>query len=222
MQAELDHAGYALTASLTSSPGWWDCATRVGDDRRHVQTGLGSKERWFIMAFWERGVMMASGKTADLAASAGAIGLWQTGSRLRELQTTWPFVRFGELAEAYEHGDPVETKWKLYLQTQARHIDHDLIEAAYAQPRLRMLFPFTSHESLHLSRCTRFPFTHDLPGIFPLSDGTYRVISPNRVHIGHTDTPQEAVSLLIDHLPSDCGPAIDATATELDRSDSTE
>ncbi|MBF6302650.1 hypothetical protein IU459_34700 [Nocardia amamiensis] len=223
MQAELDHAGYALTTLLTSCPGWWDCATRVGDDRRHVQTVLGSEERWFLMEFWERGVMMAHGSTADLAASAGAIGLWQAGSRLRELQATWPFVRFGELTEAYELGDPVETRWKLYRQTRARHIDHDLIEAAYAQPRLRMLFPYTSHGSLRLSRCTRFPFTHDLPVIIPLSDGTYQVTWPKRrSHIGHAGTPPEAVSLLVNHLPADCRPAVDATAVELDSSDSTE
>ncbi|MFG1795845.1 DUF6193 family natural product biosynthesis protein [Nocardia sp. NPDC049149] len=222
MQAELDHAGYSLTASLTSSPGWWDCATRVGDNRRHVTTVAGSEQRWFTMEFWERGVCMAHGKTADLAGSAGAIGLWQTGSRLRELQAAWSFVRFGELAEAYERGDPVETQWNLHRQTRAPHIDHALIEAAYAQPRLRMLFPYTSHESLHLSRCTRFPFTRDIPGITPLADGTYRVTWPKRrSHLGHANTPSEAVDLVVRHLPDGCRPAVDATALELDDPDST-
>ncbi|TQM33479.1 DUF6193 family natural product biosynthesis protein [Nocardia bhagyanarayanae] len=216
MQAELDRVGYTLTASLTNSPGWWDCATRVGDDRRHVTTVLGGEQRWFTMDFWERGVMMAHGSTADLVASAAAIGLWQTGSRLRELQAASSFVRFGELAEAYERGDPVETKWKIYRRTRAPHIDHDLIEAAYAQPRLRTLFPYTSHESLRLSRCTREPFTDDLPAIIPLSDGTYQIIGPRpRSPIGHANTPSEAVSLLIHHLPDNCGPAVDATAVEL-------
>ncbi|MFB8277323.1 DUF6193 family natural product biosynthesis protein [Nocardia colli] len=217
MQAEFDHTGRSLTASLTNSPGWWDCAAIVGDDRRHVTTVLGSKERWFIMEFWERGVMMANGTTTDLAVSAAAISHWQNGSRLRELQATAPFVRFSELTEAYEQGDPVETKWNLYRRTQAPHIDHDLIEAAYAQPRLRMLFPYTSHETLHLSRCTRFPFTHDLPAIIPRSDGTYQVISPRpRSPIGQATTPTDAVELLLNHLPDNCQPAADATAVELD------
>ncbi|MFF3226012.1 DUF6193 family natural product biosynthesis protein [Nocardia suismassiliense] len=222
MQAEFDNVGYSLTASLTSSPGWWDCATRVGDDRRHVTTVLTSEVRWFTMEFWERGVMMAHGKTAELAASAAAINLWQTGSRLRELRAAFPFVRFGELAEAYEQGDPVETHWKSYRRTQVPYIDHDLIEAAYAQPRLRVLFPYTSHETLHLSRCTRFPYTHDIPGITPLRDGTYQVSWPRpRSIIGHADTPSEAVRLVVDHLPDDCRAAVDATAVELADADFT-
>ncbi len=223
MQAELDRAGYPLTATLTNSPGWWDCATRVGDNRRHVTTVAGSQQRWFIMEFWERGVCMACGKTADLAASAGAIGRWQAGSRLRELQAARPFIRFDELAEAYERGDPVETQWKMYREARSPYIDHALIEAAYARPRLRMLFPYTSHEELHLSRCTRFPFTRDLPAVVPVRGGSYRVIWPGRqLDIGHTRTPSEAVDLVENHLPNDCRPAVDATAAELDSPDSTE
>jgi len=67
MQAALDHAGYELTARLTGAPGWWDCATCVGNGSRHVSIVLGSQERWFLMEFWERGVMMANGKTTELA-----------------------------------------------------------------------------------------------------------------------------------------------------------
>ncbi|WP_162908384.1 DUF6193 family natural product biosynthesis protein [Allorhizocola rhizosphaerae] len=227
IQTALDHAGYELTALLTSSPGWWDCATWVDNGNRHVSIVLGSQERWFLMEFWERGVRMADGKTTDLAAAAGATGLWQTGSRLRELQAAWPFVRYGKLAEAYEHGNPVETKWEIYRQSQARHIDHDLIEAAYAQPKLRELFPFTSHATLHLSRCARYPFTADLPAITPVADGTYEVAWPTDSPygsgtVGRADTPQDAIALVTSHLPDNYGHAVDATAKDgLDKTDST-
>ncbi|WP_433178774.1 DUF6193 family natural product biosynthesis protein [Actinoallomurus sp. CA-150999] len=220
MQTALDHAGYELTAVLTSAPGWWDCATRVGDAHRHVSVNAGSQQRWFLMEFWDRGVMMAKAKTGDLSAAAEAIGLWQAGSRLRELKAACLFVEYGPLAEAHERGDAVEAKWAIYRNTSAPHVDHDLIEAAYAQPRLRALFPFHSHRSLHFSRCTGFPYTHDIPVIGPRPDGTYRVVwwqvrSPHGPAIGEVDNPHDAIALVIAHLPADCGSAVAGTPPTL-------
>lgn len=221
LRAELRRNGFDLPVLSPAASGWRHTEATVGDDHRHVSILLGIEERWFLQEFWERGVMMASGKTTELATAAGAIGLWQSGNTLRELHAAWPYVYYGELAEAYEHGDPVETKWRIYRQTRARHIDHDLIEAAYAQPRLRVLFPGTSHETLLLSRCTRPPFTRDLPAIKTLRDGRYEVAwLPNAPHgprqIALVDSAQEATALVVTHLPeAGCGPAIDGTAQDL-------
>jgi hypothetical protein len=192
-----------------------------------VTTIAGSEERRFLMEFWERGVMMARGKTTDLAAAAGAVGLWQAGSRLSELHSACPFVEYGPLAEANERGEAVEAKWTIYRHTTAPHVDHDLVEAAYAQPSLRALFPFHSHRSLNFSRCTGYPYTHDVPVIVPRPDGTYRVTwwqdrSPHgAASIGEADNPHDAVALVLAHLPDDCGPAVTGTANDLDRPDST-
>jgi hypothetical protein len=103
----------------------------------------------------------------------------------------------------------------------AAHVDHDLIEAAYAQPQLRALFPYHSHRTLAFSRCTRFPYTRDVPVITPLN-GSYRVTgwktrSPRgSADIGEANSPQEAIALVLAHLPHNCGPAIDGTADDLD------
>jgi hypothetical protein len=192
MQAALTRAGHELTAVLTDSPGWRDCATRVGDGHRHVTALAASQERWFLMEFWDRGVMMASGKTGDLPSAAAAIGLWQAGSRLRELRSACPFVRYSALAEAHERGDAVQAQWALYRRTPASHVDHDLIEAAYAQPPLRALFPFHSHRTLHFSRCTGSPYTLDIPAITPQPNGKY-LITRHAPHgtatLGETDNP---------------------------------
>ena len=224
LQAELGRAGFDLSVKVPQEPGWRYSGATIRNDHRHTRVLLGSEERWFILEFWERGVGMGQGKTADLAASAGSIGLWQSDTTLRELQNAWPFVHYGELAEAYEHGDPVETKCSIYRQSRASRIDHDLIEAAYAQPQLRQLFPYTSHRSLHLSRATRPPFTRDLPVIWPLPDGRYSVVRPGspprgKGEIGLADTPQEAVALLQAHLPDNCGPATDGTVEDHDKTD---
>ncbi|GAA3243849.1 DUF6193 family natural product biosynthesis protein [Actinocorallia longicatena] len=179
------------------------------------------------MEFWERGVTMARGKTTDLAAASGATAAWQTGSRLAALHEAWPFVHYGELAEAYERGNPTQVQWEL-LRRPGGPIDPDLIETAYAQSALRMLFPFSSHSSLNLSRCTRFPYSADLPVIYPLADRRFTIFwasgSPYGTgHIAEADTAADAVAVVVARLPAGCGPAIDGTAEGLDElcSDST-
>lgn len=164
---------------------------------------------------------MATGLVTELRAAAGAAVRWQAGAGLRELQAAWSFVRYGALAEAYERGNPVEVRWREYRRMTAWHLDHDLVEAAYAEPRIRVLFPHTSHTSLRLSRCTRPPFTVDVPFVVRRADGTYQVVRPSGSPygsglIGHVDTPQEAIALVLGDLPDDCGPAVDATRHELD------
>ena len=84
---------------------------------------------------------------------------WQSGAPLRNLRDACPFIQYGPLAEAHERGDAVEAMWTIYRHSSASHVDHELIEAAYAQPQLRTLFPLHGHTSLNFSRCTGFPYT---------------------------------------------------------------
>ncbi|MFJ9523167.1 DUF6193 family natural product biosynthesis protein [Kitasatospora sp. NPDC101801] len=63
------------------------------------------------------------------------------------------------------------------------------------------------------SRCTGFPWSRDVPSIFPDHGGRFRVIrlyEPGGQIIGSL-TADEAVELVASHLPADCGPAIDGT-----------
>jgi Family of unknown function (DUF6193) len=232
MQAAFDDAGHELTALLTWAPGWWDCATMVTDGQRHVNTNLGSQERVFVMGFWERGVRMAGGKAPDLTAAAGATATWQADSRLAALREAWPFVEYGELAEAYERGNPTQAMWEIFRRSR-RSRDRALIEAAYAQPALRVLFPFTNLGSLNFSRCTRFPYSWDLPVIDTIPRAWEPPIDPGAEvrftiswppnspygtgHIADASSAAEAVAIVVAHLPAGCGPAIDGTAEDLDQ-----
>ncbi|MEV6073329.1 DUF6193 family natural product biosynthesis protein [Nocardia sp. NPDC052001] len=120
-------------------------------------------------------------------------------------------------------GDSVAAQWNLLRTEQTyyrRFLDHDLIEAVYAHPRLRVLFPFTSVATLHLSRCTRYPFSFDIPCVVSDYGGGFDVIrTPKMVAgprmIGVGVTVSEAVALIAAHLPHGCGPAIEATAENL-------
>ncbi|MET9461533.1 DUF6193 family natural product biosynthesis protein [Streptomyces canus] len=51
--------------------------------------------------------------------------------------------------------DPVAAKWQVVRDMDANLIGTALVEAAYANPALRALFPLVRHGSLQFSRCTR-------------------------------------------------------------------
>ncbi|MFI8827125.1 DUF6193 family natural product biosynthesis protein [Streptomyces sp. NPDC053431] len=92
----------------------------------------------------------------------------------------------------------------------------ELLAAARAQPRLRRLFPWTGMGELHFSRCTEKRWTWDLPYIAPAQGGGYRVLGPSRAQsVGPADTPEQAVAMVLDHLPPDCGAAFLGTPGEL-------
>ncbi|WP_406396804.1 DUF6193 family natural product biosynthesis protein [Streptomyces sp. NBC_01653] len=118
--------------------------------------------------------------------------------------------------------DPVAAKWQVVREMDANLIDTALVEAAYANPALRALFPLVSHGSLQFSRCTRFPWSQDLPSIFPHGERHFRVLplheprGSGRDQIGDAVTADEAVELVASHLPPGCGPALDGMPDDLE------
>jgi hypothetical protein len=92
----------------------------------------------------------------------------------------------------------------------------ELLAAAYAEPRLRQLFPWTGMGELHFSRCTESRWTWDIPYVMPDAGGTYFVAGPHRDQtVGPADTAQEAIAMVVDRLPPGCGPAFLGTPDEL-------
>ncbi|MFF3950766.1 DUF6193 family natural product biosynthesis protein [Streptomyces sp. NPDC001902] len=136
-----------------------------------------------------------------------------------------------DIAAARSRGlaDVVEAHWQsLRLSWQWRHAVHQirtpgrpypgivpLLEAAAAQPRLRRLYPFTSHFALLFSSSTSYPWTVQAGSIEPLHTGRFKVRrrSPFAV-IGEVETAEEAVALLLELLPADPEPVITASADE--------
>ncbi|WP_344439900.1 DUF6193 family natural product biosynthesis protein [Kitasatospora nipponensis] len=92
----------------------------------------------------------------------------------------------------------------------------DLLEAAYAEPRLRQLFPWTGMGELHFSRCTEWQWAWDVPYIQPASEGEYWVAGPLRSEsVSPARTALEAVAMVVDRLPPHCRPALVGTPEEL-------
>jgi hypothetical protein len=90
-----------------------------------------------------------------------------------------------------------------------------LLEAAAAQPRLRRLYPFTSHFILLFSSSTSYPWTVQAGSIEPLHNGRFKVRRRNPVAvIGEVDTAAGVVTLVLELLPTGCEPVVTAPADE--------
>ncbi|WP_310725892.1 DUF6193 family natural product biosynthesis protein [Streptomyces sp. N2A] len=70
-----------------------------------------------------------------------------------------------------------------------------LLEACRADPRLGQLHPFTSHFTVNLSSCPRYPYVVQA-AITPLHDGQFRVHHPGASTTpSYSTTAEEAVAL---------------------------
>src|SRR5579862_8342094 len=113
-------------------------------------------------------------------------------------------------AEASLEPDPVEAGWRV-ARADGR-VTPEILEATYAEPRLRVLFPWVSMGELHLSRCTRPPWTWDVPWILLMEDGRYWVVGPSRKEsVGQVATIEEAIASVVERLPPGFGPAFNGT-----------
>lgn len=186
---------------------------------------IGSESRWFNIHGLHQGVQLLSGSTSDLGELARAAAGWRSGARLREIQKAAPFIKVSELAEAHERGpaEAVTVQWRLLLESLRQKADRlplarqtlALAEMAATEPKLRQLYPFTSHWSLHFTTCTGFPYSWDVPFVDPLRDGRYRVCGPSRgTVIGEADTVAAAIAMVVAALPANCGPAVAGTAND--------
>ncbi|MFB8208201.1 DUF6193 family natural product biosynthesis protein [Streptomyces sp. NPDC056010] len=111
-------------------------------------------------------------------------------------------------------GDAVEAGWQA-VRADGR-VRPELLEAAYAEPRLRQLFPWTGMGELHFSRCTEGRWTWDIPYIQPGAGGRYWVSGPLRTEVvGPAETVAQAIAMVLERLPAGCGPAFLGTPEEL-------
>lgn len=106
-----------------------------------------------------------------------------------------------------DYARQTENEWQL-LRREASELPYSwapayrsLIEAAYAEPVLHNLYPFTSHWALRCSTTARPELTPTGPCLTANSDGTYGVgtgiLAPD---LGLFAAPREAVALAVHHL----------------------
>lgn len=223
LQAAAADQGFSLTMVVTQS-----------DPLRHatIASVLPHREALFVAAWhferkwWVSGAanngLLINGTTPHLHQLPKVVLGWAAGTGLDEIAQV---VDFDVLTGRFEvpDGNPADViaaEWQ-YLLKDAQESDWPeyqvLIEAAYAEPRLRELYPYTSHYALSFS-ATPYPFTPSFATLVaPRGGGDYTVREwwngPTLTQVG---TPAEAIAVAIDRLPevlSQSGrPASQATA----------
>lgn len=185
--------------------------------REPLQISAWSHERRWSICGAERfqSLPLVDGRTDDLAEVARAARAWHDGAAPDDIRRAAPFVHLTGRFEVPDR-DPArltESEWAC-MRREAGELEYAwqetyqaLIEAAYAEPALRALYPFTSHWALRFSTTTRPSLTVVGPCLTAGSDGTYGVgtgfITPD---LGLFATGHEAVALAVRRLPTGLGP----------------
>ncbi len=190
---------------------------KVESGSRFSQVYVAAAARLFLFDFWSRGVMLAQGRTPKLVDMARAINRWVGSScTTAELASEFGFVIVDPCAGVYERGEEVDHRWQEYLSSLAKRSPEltAFVVAASHRRELRQLFPFTSLNTFHFSRCTGYPFTADTPYVRPLRSGEYEVVDPAGRPLGQGNA-EVAADLVVRHLPVGCGRAVPGTAHQL-------
>ncbi|SDN46643.1 DUF6193 family natural product biosynthesis protein [Actinacidiphila guanduensis] len=105
----------------------------------------------------------------------------------------------------------IETAWLQLLEGTpgTRQGDPLVVEAAYAQSRLRALFPFPTHGTLHFLCAAPPPWPgsdRDRLPFIVCGEQPYKIYTPDYGELlGEAATPEEAAALLVAHLPDAVG-----------------
>ncbi|NEC09660.1 DUF6193 family natural product biosynthesis protein [Streptomyces sp. SID7909] len=171
------------------------------------------ERRWHISgddAFQSLPVL--GGETDDLAQVARAVRGWHDGEPLEDIHRAAPFARPTGRFEVpdLDPGRLAESEWQ-GLRQQAAGLPcpwapayRSLIEAAYAEPVLRALYPFTSHWALRFSTTTRPLLTVVGPSVAANGEGAFAV-SGGPGAAGEFATARAAVAATLVRLPADPG-----------------
>lgn len=174
-------------------------------DEREFRIEISTRSGWRWGAF---------SSTDDLAVVAAILQAWRDGASTAELRSGWTLLAATPL-EAAPPGRVVSTAWRLTLERSPviRLGDAELAEALYAQPALRVFFPFPSHGGFSLLSNTEDPFREEVPRVTPTMDGRWNVVLtplriPERV-LGSRLTAREAAALVAANIPAGAGPAVE-------------
>ncbi|MEU7306068.1 DUF6193 family natural product biosynthesis protein [Streptomyces sp. NPDC007206] len=215
LQAVADKEDLTVSFQASNSDPLLHASVRSVVPHRTVMTvsAWAVERRWSIRGCESfQDLALVEGNTQDLAQVAQAAQAWHDAVELSEIRRAAPFVHLTGRFEVPDH-DPerlTESEWQ-QLRTEASEVDwpeyRALIEAAYAEPALRGLYPFTSHWTLRFSTSTRPRLTVVPLCLHPHRQKPYTL---STLYMGEVvaEAPSaaETVSMALRHLPSGLGP----------------
>ncbi|MFD6530600.1 DUF6193 family natural product biosynthesis protein [Streptomyces sp. NPDC060184] len=215
-------AQFHIPLTVISNPGGNSGSIAVASTapgRLPLEVFARTESRAFQVMGRSGGVDIVTGVTADLREVAEAGAAWGAGTAVPRMREAFPFLQFDPVAEAHEAGPAaaVAAQWGI-LREKARDTPEfpqfaAVLEAAYAEPRLRALFPYTSHWTVAFSSSTGRPHRCEVAIAPQYGGGPYLVLRyPNTGVHGRAATAEQAVALAVAHLPDSVGPATTRSA----------
>ncbi|MBK3565727.1 DUF6193 family natural product biosynthesis protein [Streptomyces sp. MBT62] len=178
----------------------------TNDDEREFRIQISADSGWPWVAF---------GSTDSLAVVAAVLHEWCEGASIGRLRREWTLLTDDPLTAA-PPGRVVSTAWRLTLERSGviRLGDAELAEALYAQPVLRVFFPWPSHGRFSLLSSTADPFHNELPQVIPTMDGLWDVVAERSAQtssrvLGARLSAGEAAALVAANIPAGSGPAVE-------------
>ncbi|MEU8703181.1 MULTISPECIES: DUF6193 family natural product biosynthesis protein [unclassified Streptomyces] len=206
-----------ITITVTQNPEQNSGSVTISSDapgRSPLEVFPRVESRAFQVIGRSAGVHIVTGVTEDLREIVAVGAAWGAGTAVPRMREAFPFLQFVPVAEAHERGPAaaVAAQWEM-LRDEASATPKfpefaAVLEAAYAEPRLRSLFPFTSHWTVAFSSRTGRPYRCEVAIAPQYGGGPYLVLRyPNTGVHGQTATAAQAVALALAHLPESVGPA---------------
>jgi hypothetical protein len=218
LQAALESLGSQLKLMGPGAdvPIFGEGFARVESKSRFCQIMIIARE--FHIDFWDQGVYLVNAGTSDVNELAKAIHSWIDLNCNLAALNMFSFINVPSTSYAHENGEEVEQKWQSLLEDIPKMFPElsEFAKEAYQRPRLRQLFPYTSHNTFRLSRCTGYPYTGDLPIVIPAKDNRYEVITRDGKALG-SGNANWAANTVEANLPENCGPAVVGTAEDLEK-----
>ncbi|WP_433249556.1 DUF6193 family natural product biosynthesis protein [Actinomadura nitritigenes] len=152
---------------------------------------------------------MICGNTADLRELPEAIRGWAEGAGLEEIGRAAPFDLLTGRFEVPDNNPAgvIASEWQ-WLLKDADDADwpqyRALIGSAHAEPKLRRLYPFTSHWALSFSNTPFSLFSPPFVSIdSPWGTGDYTIKEWwGGPALHHVTTAAEAIAIAVDRIPA--------------------
>ncbi|MGG8406899.1 DUF6193 family natural product biosynthesis protein [Streptomyces sp. 12297] len=202
-------AAEGVTLAPTRPWGHWDAAqdplsVAVDSDRGTCVVEFERQQHAIRVRFtrpWIGDAATAANPT--LHDTVALLDAWHRHLPLEDMARRWPALAVAPFALALEQGRALSYRWQEVRSLPDRTIDRNLIEAVYAAPRLRALYPLVSHGSLTFSDTPLPPHPHHFPRANPHGEHGWLVGDPRQPASVHTPaaTAEAAVAALIRLLP---------------------
>ncbi|WP_131738946.1 DUF6193 family natural product biosynthesis protein [Actinomadura roseirufa] len=202
--------GPSLPLTVTSSDPLRHATIASVVPHRHASyvTAWRHERRWTIQGS-SNGRLMIRGATGDLPELLPVIRGWADGAGLDEIGQAAPFELLTGRFEVPDDNvaDLIASEWQCLLKEAANAgwpQYQALIESAHADPRLRRLYPLTSHDALSFSNTPHYPFSPAFVSIGSLRGaGGYTIKDRwNRPALHHVTTAAEAIAIAVDRIPT--------------------